>query len=308
MLRAEALLGGLRVGGTHAVVVMGALNVSPESFYAGSIHRDRDALVRAGVAMARAGALMLDVGARSTAPYRETAIADSEEADRLGAAVEALVATVGLPVSADTARLAAARAAFDAGATVLNDVTALADPHVARLAAERGAGLLLMASPAAGVESARGTGPLGTVEVILAAALQRARAAGVPDERVVLDPGIGFFRAEAVAWDVWDTTVLASLDALARLGRPLCVGVSRKSFLGALTGRSDPGDRLPASVAATALAVLGGAAIVRTHDVAETVDAVRVATRVAEERAGLPGRDERWGVWGAMSGPPTSNV
>ena len=280
MLPPEALLGELRVGGSHAVVVMGALNASPESFFAGSIHRDRDALVRAGVAMARAGALMLDVGARSTAPYRETAIGEAEEADRLGAAVEALVAKVGLLVSADTARLAPARAALDAGATVLNDVTALADPDVARLAAARGAGLLVMASPAAGVGVAPGTGPLATVEAILTAALQRARAAGVPDARVVLDPGIGFFRDGAVSWAVWDTTVLAGLAALVALGRPLCVGVSRKSFLGALTGRADPADRLPASVAATALAVLGGAAIVRTHDVAATVDAVRVAERV----------------------------
>jgi len=283
--RPEASLGGVRVGGAHPVAVMGALNVSPESFYAGSVHRDRDALVRAGVAMARAGAVILDVGARSTAPYRETEIGEREEAERLAGAVETLVAKVGLPVSADTARLAPARAALDAGATIVNDVTALADPDVGRLASARGASLLLMASPAALGATPPLTEPVAAVEAILTAALARARAGGVPDTRVVLDPGVGFFRAEAVAWDVWDTQVLARLDALLALGRPLCVGVSRKSFLGAITGRLDPADRLPASIAATALAVAGGAAVIRTHDVAETVDAVRVAERIRAARA-----------------------
>jgi dihydropteroate synthase len=265
---------------------MGALNVSPESFYGGSVHRDRDALVRAGTAMARAGAVILDVGARSTAPYLETAIDDAEEADRLAAAVQVLVGKTGLPVSADTARVSVARAALDAGASVVNDVTAFADPALARLVAERGVSTILMASPAAAGGAPGDMAPVATVTGILSAALGRARAAGIPDERVVLDPGIGFFRDASVAWDVWDATILARLDALACLGRPLCVGVSRKSFLGAITGHGDPAQRLPASLAATTVAVLRGAAVVRTHDVAETVDAVRVAQRLVGAREG----------------------
>jgi dihydropteroate synthase len=284
-VRPEGLLAGVRVGGDQPVVVMGALNVSPESFYGGSVHRDRDALVRAGAAMARAGAVILDVGARSTAPYLETAIDDAEEADRLAAAVHSLVGKVGLPVSADTARASAARAALDAGATVINDVTAFADPALARVVAERGVSAILMASPAAAGGAPGDTAPVATVTGILSAALGRARAAGLPDERVVLDPGIGFFRDASVSWDVWDATILARLDALACLGRPLCVGVSRKSFLGAITGHGDPAQRLPASLAATTVAVLRGAAVVRTHDVAETVDAVRVAQRLVAARA-----------------------
>ena len=93
-----------------------------------------------------------------------------------------------------------------------------------------------------------------------------------------------FFRDESIAWDAWDATVLARLDALADLGRPLCVGVSRKSFLGAITGHRDPAERLPASLAATTVAVLRGASVIRTHDVAATVDAVRVAERLAAAR------------------------
>jgi dihydropteroate synthase len=284
----DAILGNVRVGGEQPVVVMGALNVSPESFYGGSVHKDRDALVRAAAAMAKAGAALLDVGARSTAPYLETAIDDAEETDRLAHAVHALVTKVGLPVSADTARVPAARAALDAGATVLNDVTALSDDGVARLVAERGASVILMASPAAAGGEPGDTDPVAAVTGILSAALGRARAAGIPDARIVLDPGIGFFRDAAVSWDVWDATVLGRLDGLACLGRPLCVGVSRKSFLGAITGHTDPAARLPASLAATALAVARGAAVVRTHDVAETIDAVRVAERLAAARTGAP--------------------
>jgi dihydropteroate synthase len=98
----------------------------------------------------------------------------------------------------------------------------------------------------------------------------------------VLDPGIGFFRDTPIEWHQWDTTVLAQLGELRALGRPLAVGVSRKSFIGAITGHAQPKDRLPGSLAATAVAVLNGASVIRTHDVAETLDAVRVAERVRE--------------------------
>jgi dihydropteroate synthase len=126
---------------------------------------------------------------------------------------------------------------------------------------------------------------VATVKSLLSQALQRARDAGISDDQIVLDPGIGFFRHEAVAWDEWDAAVLAGLGELEDLGRPLCVGVSRKSFLGAIIGRPGTGDRLPASLAATAVAVWNGASLIRAHDVAETLDAVRVAERI--RRAGV---------------------
>jgi len=185
-----------------------------------------------------------------------------------------------------------ARAALQAGARVLNDVSALAEPALARVVAEHDAGLVIGASlVVAGaarsvraegglIEVGRVEGAIPTVRGILERALAAARTAGVPEERIVLDPGIGFFRDAGVPWHLWDVAVLAGLPALAGLGRPLCVGVSRKSFVGAITGREDPAARLPGSLAATAAAVLGGAALIRTHDVAETVDAVRVAERV----------------------------
>ena len=122
--------------------------------------------------------------------------------------------------------------------------------------------------------------PVNEARDLLAACFVRSRAAGIPDERVVLDPGIGFFRDGPTPWDVRDVAVLAGLRELLELGRPLCVGVSRKSFIGAIAGRSATAERLAGSLAATALAVANGAALIRTHDVAETVDAVRVAERI----------------------------
>jgi dihydropteroate synthase len=264
------------------VAVIGALNVSPESFYAGSVHARADDLVTAARRMVEAGAALIDVGARSTAPYGTTGLSEAEETQRLARAVAALAARVPVPISADTCRAGPARAALEAGARVINDVGALRDPALAALVAEHEVGLIVMASPdpAAGADPGRGADPLTRVRAVLEQALARARAAGIADERIVLDPGIGFFRGEAVRWDRWDVAVLAGLPALAALGRPLCVGVSRKSFLGEITGRADPADRLAASLAATAVAVLGGAAAVRAHDVGPTLDAVRVAERV----------------------------
>ena len=260
------------------VAVVGTLNVSPESFYSGSVVTDADRLLRAAEAMAQAGAAWLDVGAMSTAPYLAARIPATQEADRLQWAVGLLTAKLDLPISADTSRALAARAALESGARMLNDVTGLAaDPALARLAADAGAGLVLVAHPGPDPAPAE---PVPTVLAALAGSLARARAAGVPDERILVDPGIGFFRGGGIAWPEWDCRVLAALPALRSLGRPIYVGVSRKSFIGALAGRPDPADRLPGTLAATAAAVLGGAHVIRAHDVAETAQAVRIAQAI----------------------------
>lgn len=274
---AHARLASVEIGARAPVAVMGVVNVSPESFHPGSVYGG-DAILRAALDMVDAGAALIDVGARSTAPYRMTEISEAEERERLARAVERLAGKLPVPVSADTARPAAARAALEAGATVLNDVSALADPGLAREVAAHDASLITMAAPGPG----RTLGaPVATVRAVLTEALGRARAAGIAAERIVLDPGIGFFREAAVPWHEWDVAVLAGLPALCALGRPLCVGVSRKSFIGVLTRRTATEDRLAGSLAATTVAVLNGAALIRTHDVRETVDAVRITERLA---------------------------
>jgi dihydropteroate synthase len=280
----RALLAGVTLGRGVPVAVMGALNVSPESFHAGSVHTDGADLLAAALTMVDAGATLIDVGARSTAPYGTATVSDPDERERLARAVETLAAKVPVPISADTTRPGPALAALDAGARIINDVSGFRDPEVATLVCGRGAGAILMAFPT-GAPS--GLPAVAAVKSLLNQALQRARDAGISDEQIVLDPGIGFFRDEGIAWDEWDATVLAGLGELQGLGRPLCVGVSRKSFLGAIIGRAATDDRLAASLAATAVAVWNGAALIRTHDVTETHDAVRVVERVRRAGATL---------------------
>lgn len=274
-----ASLGGVVVGDGRPVAVMGVLNVGPASFHTGSVFLDDAGLLRAAETMADAGAALIDIGARSTAPYGRDAMSETEETERLARAVALLAGKLELPLSADTSRPAAARAALDAGARVLNDIGGLADADLARLAAERGAAVIAMAGPSADLPA---TTPLATVRTALARSVARAAAAGIAAERLVLDPGIGFFRAGPMPWHAWDSAILAGLPALRDLGQPLAVGVSRKSFIGALTGREATAERLAGSLAATAAAVLGGVALIRTHDVPETIDAVRVAERLRE--------------------------
>jgi dihydropteroate synthase len=294
------------IGDAHDVAIMGAINVSPESFYAGSVAAGRDALLTRAEAMVRAGAAMLDVGAMSTAPYLVTVISPAEEADRLGEAV-ATLAGLGVPVSADTSRAEPARAALDAGARAINDVRGLTgDAALAPLVAARAAALVLMASerpraPERGVsapspaDAASGEpGPTGAPEPVdavlayLCESLGLAHGAGIDPERIAVDPGIGFFRGAGRAWHEWDCRVLAGLPRLRALGQPLCVGLSRKSFIGAVAGVPDANDRLPGSLAAAAIAVLGGAHVIRTHDVVETRQAVRVAEAVRRAADGPP--------------------
>jgi dihydropteroate synthase len=144
---------------------------------------------------------------------------------------------------------------------------------MASLIAERADGAILMAS-----ETAPGAQePVATVRELLGQSLRAARAAGVPEDRLVVDPGIGFFRRATIPWHAWDCTILRQLGELRTLGRPILVGLSRKSFIGHLLGQSDPSQRLPGSLAATAAAVLNGAHMIRTHDVGATRDAVRMA-------------------------------
>ena len=282
----RACLAGLEVGDGRPVALVGAINLSPESFYAGSVSASRDTLLSTAEAMVAAGAALLDVGAMSTAPYRDGAIEAEREADRLGDAIQTLVAKLDVPISADTSRAEPARAALQAGARVINDVRGLSgDPGLARLVAESGAGLILMASERGGHE---GEGsPTETVLALLGESLTLATQAGIPAERIAVDPGLGFFRRRGMPWYDWDCAVLAALGDLRALGRPVCVGASRKSFIGALDPTADdPTDRLPGSLAAAAAAVLGGAHLIRTHDVAATRQAVRVAEGIA--RAGVP--------------------
>ncbi len=268
-----ANLAGVEIGDAFPIRVMGAINVSPESFYGGSVARGRQDLEHLAVRMVEEGADLLDIGAMSTAPYGAGAIGEAEEAARMAAAVRAVREAVSVPISADTQRSRVAAVALEAGASIVNDVSGLRnDPEMAPVAAAAG-GLVLMASE----EGPTTAAPIVMIRGLLRAGLARARRAGIARERIVLDPGIGFFRRAAVPWYDLDCIVLAGLARLRGLGHPLLVGASRKSFVGKITGRSGPEERLYGSLAAAAVAAYNGAAVIRAHDVAATVEVVRMA-------------------------------
>lgn len=258
--------------------MMGILNVTPDSFWEGSRISGAEAAARTALAMLRAGASILDIGGESTRPGsayvpEEEEIARVEPAIR---AVRAAAAAEGLdPVlSVDTRKAAVARAALEAGADMVNDVSALEDdPDLAGLCAERGAPVILMHKkgiPATMQEAPWYEDCAREVRDYLVSAAARARAAGVPGDRILLDPGIGFGKRLEDNLDL-----LARLAELRSCGYPVVVGLSRKSFIGALTGRPVE-ERLPGSIAAACAAVLGGADVFRVHDVPETVDALAV--------------------------------
>ena len=276
-----SVLAGLPVGGDHPVRVMAAINVSPESFFAGSVQVDEGALRAAAQQAVEDGADIIDIGAKSTAPYLDTAIPLDEEVRRMGRAVQVVAGAVQVPISADSTRAAVVAAALASGARIVNDVSGLrGDAAMADIAAQA-EGVVLMASP----DGESSASPIALVRRMLSDSLERAHRAGIARTEIVLDPGIGFFTRSGVPSAAFTCAVLDGLDALADLGCPLLVGVSRKSSIGQLTGRADPTDRLAGSLAAAAIAVYNGAAIVRSHDVAATRDVVRVAQAIRQARA-----------------------
>jgi dihydropteroate synthase len=258
-------------------LVMGVLNVTPDSFSDGGRFVDLGLAVEHALAMEAAGADLIDVGGESSRPGSDP-VSEDEEMRRVVPVVGALATKLGAAISIDTTRASTARAALDAGATIVNDISALRfDPELATVAASAGAGLILMhmrGSPKTMQTLAPSEDIVSEVERDLLDAVMVAQERGVPFQNIVLDPGIGF--GKTVAQNV---ELIARLGQFARLDRPILVGTSRKSFLGKLTGR-ETGDRLAATVASVTAAVLSGAHIVRVHDVAEAVDAVRVADAV----------------------------
>ncbi len=255
--------------------LVGILNVTPDSFSDGGRYLDPDAAIARAEQMVDEGVDAIDVGAQSTRPGSGPPVGAEEEWSRLAPVLGALRGRVGVPLSIDTYWAEVARRALDSGVAIVNDVSGLrVDPPIADLAARSGAGLILMHSEGAPsrLHEAREYGDIAAhVRDSLRAAMERAVGRGVPEERIALDPGIGFSkRAEQ------SVAVLRGLPLLTSLRRPLYIGVSRKSFLGALSGA--PADRrLAAGLGATVTAYTLGGRIFRTHDVPETLDALRTA-------------------------------
>lgn len=260
---------GLRVGDHHPVRIMGVINLSSESFYKQSIVQP-EFLVETAEQMIRQGADIIDIGGRSTWPLANR-ISVEEERRRVIPAIRQLRDAVDIPLSIDTMHSQIAGEALDAGADIINDVSGFAcDEHMGRVAASHDCPVILMASwrvpgDVAGIEDTLNA---------LSQALQRAKASGVGGERVILDPAVGRWHSGRRAEH--DLEILQGFQRFTIFGKPLLAALSRKSFIGDILNRP-PSQRLYGSLSATAIAVLRGAHIVRTHDVAATLDAVRVA-------------------------------
>jgi dihydropteroate synthase len=276
---------GRRLALGRRPLVMGVLNVTPDSFSDGGRWLDPERAVAHGVAMLEQGADLLDLGAESTRPgggvygAGAAAVGSDEELARLRPVLAGLRARTAAPLSVDTRKAEVARQALAAGADLINDISALGDPEMGAVVAAAGCPLILMHSRGelrTMQTEIRYERLLPEVSADLAAALARAEAAGVDREQCLLDPGIGFGKTYA-----HNLALLRRLDELAALGRPLVVGASRKSFLGHLTGEP-PARRLPGSLAAVAWAAARGAAVVRVHDVPETVQFLKVWDAILE--------------------------
>jgi dihydropteroate synthase len=252
---------------------MGIINASPESFYKASVRTGEREIAAAAKMMQEQGANIIDVGAMSTAPYLETVIPIEEEIRRMKMAVKAVKGACDLPVSADTPRASVAEEAIEAGADAINDVTGMKyDPRMAEVAAKAGVPVIIGA-----YSKKPATGRFEGTEKALKESLAIAKKAGVKE--TIIDPSIGFFREEGknpfftkmtdTPWYVRDLEMLNNIDRLAKLG-PVCVSVSRKSFIGHLLNAKGD-DRLVPSIICEAIAVLNGAIIIRTHSIRETV-------------------------------------
>lgn len=261
-----------------STLIMGVVNVTPDSFSDGGLFHERQAAVEQGVALAREGAGILDIGGESTRPGSDPTPLEVE-LDRVLPVVRELKQRTGAIISIDTYKAEVASAAIKAGAQIVNDVTALkGDAAMAGLCARKGAALVLMhmlGSPRTMQKDPRYADVVAEVRDFLAAQAEEARAVGVDPEAIVVDPGIGFGKTLE-----HNLALIRNLSAFVRLGYPVLLGASRKAFIGKLTGRDKPGERLWGTLGAHVLGAALGAHIVRVHDVAPLKEALQVADAV----------------------------
>jgi dihydropteroate synthase len=256
--------------------IMGIVNVTPDSFSDGGEFLDAERAIDHGCSMLEQGAEIVDVGGESTRPG--AAAVDAEEESRRVIRVVEGLAAAGATVSIDTSKSLVAARALDAGAEIVNDVTALADDEMAPLLADRGCGVVLMhmqGSPRTMQERPTYGDVVVDVRGFLAERLERAIEAGIDERRIWVDPGIGFGKTVE-----HNLELIRRLAELRELGRPIVLGTSRKSFIGRLTGR-DVDQRLGGTIASNVLGLISGADVLRVHEVAATRDAVTIAAAIA---------------------------
>jgi dihydropteroate synthase len=258
-------------------VVMGVLNITPDSFSDGGQFFDTDRAVERGLRMAADGAAIIDVGGESTRPG-SAPVSDKEQIERVVPVIKALCKKIDVPISIDTYKLEVAKAALEAGAGMINNITALSDERMAELAAKRDVPIVLMhmqGMPATMQIEPKYEDVVGEVLQFLLERAERAEDAGIDRKKIFIDPGIGFGKTLE-----HNLMLLRNIDKFVAAGYRVLVGTSRKSFIGELTGREKPSERIFGTAATVALCAAAGVSIVRVHDVAEMVDVIKVANKL----------------------------
>jgi len=258
---------------------MGVLNVTPDSFSDGGQFFDSGRAVERGLRMAADGAAIIDVGGESTRPG-SSPVSDDEQIERVVPVIKALRKKIEVPISIDTYKLEVAKAALEAGAGMINDITALSDERMAKLAAKHNVPVVLMhiqGTPATMQTEPRYEDVVSEVLQFLLERAGRAEDAGIDKKKIFIDPGIGFGKTLE-----HNLLLLRNIDKFVATDYRVLVGTSRKSFIGKLTGKEKPGERIFGTAATVALCAAAGVSIVRVHDVAEMVDVVKVAGAVSQ--------------------------
>jgi dihydropteroate synthase len=258
-------------------IVMGVLNVTPDSFSDGGRFLDTDKAIEHGLKMAAEGAAIIDIGAESTRPGAEPVSAD-EQVKRVVPVIEALCNRIEVPISIDANSSEVAKAALEAGAAIINDITALSEEGMGELAAEEQVPVILMhmqGTPATMQIEPKYEDVVGEVLQFLLEGAKRAEQFGIPKERIFIDPGIGFGKTL-----VHNLLLLRNINKFVTTGYRVLVGTSRKSFIGKITDKNKPSDRIFGTAASIALCIAAGVSIVRVHDVSEMVDVVKVANAI----------------------------
>lgn len=262
-------------------LIMGVLNVTPDSFSDGGRYLDPSAALAHVLEMVEQGADLIDIGAESSRPGADS-VDEEEELRRLIPVVRAVCSRISVPVSVDTTKAGVARRALDAGAAIVNDISALRfDPAMGRVVAEAGAGVVLLHMQGTPKTMQRAPSYRNVVEEVRQFLTQRMHAAlefGIAPEQILLDPGIGFGKNRE-----HNLTLLAELDSFVALGRPILVGVSRKAFIGQELDRPVE-ERLMGTAGAVAMAVLRGARVLRVHDVGPIRDVVKIVEAIIRQR------------------------
>jgi dihydropteroate synthase len=274
------MINDLEIGVKSSVRIMGVINLSPESFYNGSIKIGPGNILQAAIRQVKEGADIIDLGAKSTAPYLETEITPEAETDRALKGLEIILNEVSKPISIDTTQASVAEAAINAGAKLINDISGFhIDSKIAEIAREYDVPVIIGA-----YDINRFTGnPTEKVIQALRSSLDIAEKVKLDVGKIIVDPDIGFHRIKDFKWYKIDAHILMNLQKLIKaFDLPVCIGLSRKSFIGKILDIKEPKNRLYGSLGATSIAVLHGANIIRTHDVRETLESIRVIEKIKE--------------------------